>query len=210
MPAEHPHPCNFSLLRHLDRGWGEIAFEYRWDSTSGEKDPASRGTPDLGHCHLYELTRYSGTLGQHVAGWFCPADPPFIGWKFRDPTDGRSGPVGLECFPASQGWAWDRHKIGGPIRVPESGPGEFLIVATQTYRFFCDLCGMDDLLPGSYAGPHEIVRAFRRAEPVGLSDGEVWRYSITKHGRGVWMDLGPQGFVGDSAGLGYGPYWPGE
>lgn len=103
MPAAHLHPCNFHLHRYLDRGWGEIAFEYRWDSTSGEKEPASGQTPDLAHCHLYELTHYSGSGGRSVEGWFYPPDPPFVGWKFRDPTDGRNGPVGLECFPASQG-----------------------------------------------------------------------------------------------------------
>jgi hypothetical protein len=210
MSISHPHPCNFSLHRCLDRGWGEIAFEYRWDSTTGVKDTASRRNPDLAHCHLYEFTRYSGPLGRHEDGWFYPADPPFIGWRFRDPTDGRSGPVGMECFPASQGWAWDRHKIGGPIIIPESDPEEFLIVATQSYRFFCDRCGIDEVVPGPHAGPHEIVRTLRRVELTGLSDGDVWRYSITKHGQSAWMDLGPQGFVGDSAGLDYGPYWPGK
>jgi hypothetical protein len=206
MPTPHPHPCNFRLHRHLDRGWGEIAFEYRWDSTPEGEAPAAEGGLDLAHCHLYERTHYSGNRGQYADGWYYPEDPPFIGWKFRDPTDGRTGPVGLECFPASAGWAWDRHKIGGRIVVPTSDPEEHLILAMQTYRFYCDLCGMDEIVPGPDAGPHPILRSFRREEAGG--PGGVWRYTITKHDRRAWMDLGPRGFIVDSAGLDYGPFWP--
>lgn len=202
-PSSTPHPCNFRLHRTLDRGWGEIAFEYRWDSTSGEADAGSAAKPDLAHCHLYEWARYSGAGGHTADGWFHPADPPFPGWMFRDPMDGRTAPVGLECFPASQGWAWDRHKIGGRLVIPPPGPREYLITATQTYRFFCDRCGVDEVLPGSHSGPHSIRRAFRRKEDA----GEVWRYSITKHDQCAWMELGPGGFIADSLGLEYGPWF---
>lgn len=204
MPGPHPHPCRFRLHRTLDRGWGEIAFEYRWASTSGAGDGASGARPDLAHCHLYELTHYSGNRGRYADGWFYPAEPPFAGWKFRDPTDGRTAPVGLECFPASQGWAWDRHKIGGRLVLPAPGPEEYLIVATQSYRFFCDLCGTDEIVPGSHSGPHPILRTFRTKE--GPGEPEVWRYSITKHDHCAWMDLGPRGFIIDSLGLEYGPW----
>jgi hypothetical protein len=206
MSSSHPHPCNFRLHRSLDRGWGEIAFEYRWDSTSGEGDTGSLERADLAHCHLYEVTHYSGNKGKYVDGWFYPVDPPFAGWKFRDPTDGRTGPVGLECFPASQGWAWDRHKIGGRIVVPPCGPVEYVISATQMYRFYCDLCGVDEIVPGANGGPHLIVRTLRRKEEAGGAGTEVWRYAIAKHDRRAWMDLGPSGFIGDSAGLGFGPW----
>jgi hypothetical protein len=133
-----------------------------------------------------------------------PPDPPFAGWQLRDPTDGRTGPVGLECFPASQGWAWDRHKLAGALVIPSCGPGEYLIVATQSYRYFCDRCGVDETVPGPDAGPHQIVRAFRPAEGT---EADVWRYSITKHGLAAWMGLRARGFVADSAGLNDGPFW---
>jgi hypothetical protein len=203
MPVPHAHPCDFRLQRHLDRGWGEIAFEYRWGSSSGDADGSGGGVAELAHCHLYEVTHYSGNPGRYADGWFFPMDPPFAGWKFRDPTDGRTGPVGLECFPATQGWAWDRHKIGERLVIPATGPDEHVIVAVQTYRFFCDLCGVDEILPGPHAGPHAIRRVFRRNEEA----GEVWRYSITKHDTCAWMDLGPDGFITDSLGLDYGPWF---
>src|SRR5262249_37182357 len=123
---------------------------------------------------------------------------------FRDPTDGRSGPVGLECFPASQGWAWDRHKLAGALVIPPTVGDEYTIVATQTYRYFCARCEIDAAVPGPDAGPHRIVRTFR---PKSGPDGRIWRYTIRKHGLDAWMDLSLHGFVADSAGLGYGPYW---
>jgi len=202
-PTMHAHPCNYRRQRHFDRGWGEIAFEYRWDATGGEGG-ATDDVTALAHCHIYEVTHYSGNVGRWSDGRYHPPDPPFAGWRLRDPTDGRTGPVGLECFPASQGWAWDRHKLAGALVIPPSGPGEYRIVATQSYRYFCDQCGIDEPLPGPAAGPHLIVRSFG---PKAGAGGEVWRYSLTKHERVAWMDLGARGFVADSAGLQYGPFW---
>ncbi len=137
---DHAHPCNFRLVRALDRGWGEMAFEYHWDSTSGLQGEDGQSNPDLNACTLYEYTTYppgaaadiSGLLpanhaaqhtrvnqGRHDAGWYYPSDPPFAAWKFRDPTDGRTAPVALGCFSAINGWAWDRHKLAGRLDVPE-------------------------------------------------------------------------------------------
>ena len=46
------------LVRTLDKGWGEMAFEYRWDSSSGRK-AQDGGNPDLSPCSLYEITTYA-------------------------------------------------------------------------------------------------------------------------------------------------------
>ena len=196
---DHPHPCNFRLHRKLDRGWGEMAFEYRWDSTSGRGAGDGGDVPDLAHCRLYEMATYTANVGTWRDGYFLPPDPPFPDWQFRDPTDGRTGPVGMECFPASQGWAWDRHTRRGRLVIPEES-GAYAIRAVQSYRFQCAICGADDLVPGPGAGPHELQRIFA---PV--SDSGVWRYAFQKHGHTAWMEIDAAGYVADSAGIGFGP-----
>jgi hypothetical protein len=203
--SSHSHPCNFRLHRHQDRGWGEIAFEYRWDSTSALKAEDALGNPDLSHCFLYELTHYeieSGTLSE---GYFIPSCPPFDNWRFRHPTDGRTGPVGCECFAATQGWAWDRHKLGGRLIVPEP-TSVYTITAVQEYRFTCELCGVDQIVPGSASGPHLLLRRFApQTEDQSRSTLPVWRYSVSKHDLSSWMDVDRNGYVADSAGTGFGP-----
>src|SRR5437879_1667535 len=102
----HPHPSNFRICRFLDRGWGEIAFQYRWDSTGGSHRGTDGTLPDLDHCSVNEFTVYCAgdlragarTDGSPEPGWFQPPDPPFSGWRFRNPTDGRYCDVGLESF----------------------------------------------------------------------------------------------------------------
>lgn len=200
----HFHPCNFRCHRFYDQGWGEAAFEYRWDSTSGVKAEDGVGNPDLHHCFLYELTTYEENEGFYHGGFLHPPSPPFINWQFRDPTDGRSGPVGQECFVATQGWAWDRHKLGGRLLIPQER-NSYSIAATQQYRFHCALCGIDTVLSGSDAGPHRIVRTFAFHSEGEDEALQTWRYSLHKHRHTVWMDVNPQGYVADSAGIGFGP-----
>lgn len=201
----HPHPCNFRLHRHQDRGWGELAFEYRWDSTSGCKAEDGLGNPDLEHCYLYEMTCYEGNMGRFEDGFYRPCEPPFLAWRFREPTDGRTGPVGYERFVATQGWAWDRHKLGGRLIVPDEA-GIFTITAIQQYRFHCERCGADLPVPGSHAGPHALVRRFSLREGVRMEGNlPVWRYELSKHGLSAWMDINMQGYVADSAAIGFGP-----
>lgn len=199
MTPDHPHPCNFRLRRSFDRGWGEAAFEYQWDSTSGVKAAEDAQNPDLTLCYLYEWTTYAQNEGRWEGGYFYPSDPPFVGWRFRDPTDGRTAPVGLECFPASQGWAWDRHKLGGMLVLPDA-PGLFTVQAVQEYRFKCEVCGYDAIVPGPDSGPHTIIRSFE------VAGGGLWRYALAKHGRRFWMDLDEQGYRDDSAHIGFGPW----
>jgi hypothetical protein len=203
MPS-HPHPCNFRLARRFDRGWGEIAFEYRWDSTSGYKDADGLANPDLAHCFLYELTRYEVREGTEREGFFFPPDPPFVRWKFRNPTDGRTEPVGLERFAATQGWAWDRHKLPGRLILPAHSAAVYRILSRQEYRFHCELCGEDAVVPGSDAGPHAIVRTFDLSGTA--ESGSIWRYEIVKHGICAWMEWAAEGYVADSASLGFGPW----
>lgn len=200
----HLHPCNFRLTRHFDRGWGEIAFEYHWDSTGGHQGADGLENTGLAYCFLYELTRYEACEGTEREGFFFPPDPPFLQWKFRNPTDGRTGPVGMERFAAAQGWAWDRHKLSGRLALPENSAVVYRINSRQEYRFHCELCGEDTVVPGPDAGPHTIMRTFalnRTAE-----SGCIWRYEIVKHGICAWMDWGAEGYVTDSAGLGFGPW----
>ncbi len=201
--AAHPHPCNFRLHRKLDRGWGEMAFEYRWDSDSGSRAGDDLSVPDLEHCRLYEMTVYSSLASKNAGTWrdgyFHPLDPPFPGWQFRDPTDGRTGPVGLECFPASQGWAWDRHTRRGRLIIPQES-GVYEISAIQSYRFQCAICGADAVVTGPDAGPHELRRTF-----APTSDPGVWRYTFGKHEYRAWMEVSAAGYVADSAGIGFGP-----
>jgi hypothetical protein len=195
----HPHPCGFRLARHFDRGWGEAAFEYRWDSTSGVK--VDLANPDLDDCRIYELIRYESGTGVDEEGWYLPPDPPFNGWRFRNPTDGRTAPVGLECFPATQGWAWDRHKLLGRLTIPPVRR-EYVIRAVQEYRFTCAICGEDAIVPDPDSGPHEILRTFTP------STDSTWRYALRKHGTEVWMDIAEPGaaYLDDSAAIGFGPW----
>ena len=147
------------------------------------------------------MTTYSATFnaGEWRGGYFLPPDPPFPDWKFRDPTDGRTGPVGLECFPASQGWAWDRHTRRGRLVIP-SEPGQYAIRAVQSYRFQCAVCGADEMVHGADAGPHELRRTFAPAAQSG-----VWRYTFGKHEYLAWMEIDAAGYVADSANIGFGP-----
>ena len=200
-----PHPCRFRLSRSIDRGWGELAFEYVWDSTSGEREP--EGTlPDLAACFLYEFTTYGGNAGKRDGDRLIPPCPPFDGWTFRDPTDGRIGQVGMERFAASQGWAWDRHKLGGTLLVGLDS-ARYEIVAMQEYRFHCERCGIEAVVSGPDSGPHPIVRTVSSVSLDKAAPNPIWRYGITKQGVTAWLDWNASGYVGDSAGIGFGPLW---
>lgn len=225
-----PHPYDFRLTRVLDRGWGEIAFEYRWNSTSSQLNDIdgsdnSNNIPlyalNLKHCFLYELTTYTGNLGTYQDSFFSPPNPPFADWRFRDPTDGRTAPVALGYFAASQGWAWDRHKLGGRLVIPDdtaaSVEPSYTITAIQQYRFHCERCGIDAPVPGAAAGPHNIVRAFAPLNPNLLSNPAqdrlirssetIWRYTLKKHDHQAALDINALGgYVDDSAHLGFGPW----
>lgn len=198
--SRHAHPSNYSLVRHIDRGWGELAFEYWWEASDGSPPNEAGELASLSQCLLYEVTTYAGNAGQYVDGWYIPPEPPFAGWKFRDPTDGRTAEVGMECFVATHGDAWDRHKVGGRLLPPVEADA-FTITAVQTFRYYCDECGRDEVIPGPRGGPHEIVRTFVPSPTTGL-----WRYTITKHGFEAWMDVDEAGFVTDSLGLDFGPW----
>jgi DNA-binding transcriptional MerR regulator len=199
-PRPHAHPRNFALARHIDRGWGELAFEYWWEASDGSSPGDSGELDSLSHCVLYEVTGYAGNEGAYTDGWYIPPEPPFAGWRFRDPTDGRTAEVGMECFVATHGRAWDRHKIGGRL-LPPVEPATFSFKAVQTYRFYCDECGLDEVIPGPRGGPHEIVRTFAPSPTHGL-----WRYTVSKHDFSAWMDVDEAGFVADSLGLEFGPW----
>ena len=223
--ADHPHPCNFRLHRKFDRGWGELAFEYRWDSTSGVKTEDGIGNPDIAHCLLFELTSYAGNVGTWEGGSYAP-NHPFLDWRFRDPTDGRNAEVGMESFPADQGWAWDRHKLGGRLLTDEPRAVPHPIIAIQTYYFHCELCGVTSVAPGNHSGPHPILRVYgpctspaqlipatkSQSQSPGLSplhsrlSAHAWRYLCQKHGYSAWMDIDSGGFLQDSAGLDFGPW----
>jgi hypothetical protein len=182
-------------------GWGEMSFAYCWDSTSGLSGEAGYSLPDLEHCVLFEVTAYSGNVGHYENGWYFPPNPPFSGWKFRDPTDGRTAPVGMECFPASNARAWDRHKRAGRLLVPADSSETFVIRAEQTYWFHCEICGVEEPL----CSPHLIERRFEPQTDI-LSGETVWRYSLRKHNAEAWLDINREGYVADSAGLGFGPW----
>ncbi|HLK61594.1 MAG TPA: hypothetical protein VKU00_33915, partial [Chthonomonadaceae bacterium] len=130
--------------------------------------------------------------------------PPFLRWVFRDPTDGRTASVGMECFPASNARAWDRHKRAGRLLVPTESIGSFVIQAEQVYWYHCQLCGREEPL----CPPQRIERRF---EPVSQTeDGEVvWRYTLKKHDNQAFLDITRHGYVADSANIGFGP-WEGE
>ncbi len=206
----HPHPCNFRILRYLDRGWGEIAFEYEWDSSSTSVRDYGGLVPGLDHCSVYEFTTYRPGLGDEgdetEPGWFVAPDPPFAGWRFRDPTDGRFCHVGLESFSAAQGHGWDRHKLAGSLVLPKE-PGRWTVTAIQWYRFRCSLCGCDADLDGPHAGPHSIVRSVTMQAAGREASRALCRYEIDKHGRTAWMEMDETGYIADSAHIGFGPAW---
>lgn len=240
--TDHPHPINFRLTRVLDRGWGEMAFEYQWDSTTGLKGEDGLTNPDLNCCKLYEMTSYASNAGTYQDGYFHPTSPPFPEWRFRDPTDGRSAPVALGCFAASQGWAWDRHKLGGALIIPPDEVsirdgfygGIYSIKAIQEYRFHCEVCNMDAIVPGKSSGPHSIRRIFALKDNLSVLQPEkpsdnnsdtyseqcvvynasslpsptrrVWRYMLLKHQSKATMDINENGYVDDSAHIGFGPF----
>ena len=203
MTLPHAHPSSFRLERTLDPGWGEFACVYVWENG----DPAEATPPDSERCFLYEVTLYSCDGAEHESGYLLPPDPPFVGWRLRNPTDGRTGPVGLERFAASVGRAWDPHKLPGPIAPPHS-PGCWSIRAIQEYRLHCEICGFEGRVTGPDAGPHEIVRTLRSTSGSGGGgSGLLWRYEITKHGRTAWMEFDGSGYLADSARIGFGPSW---
>ena len=199
--STHPHPCNFRFVQKRDTGWGEMAFAYCWDSTSGQWEEEGYSLPDLAHCVLYEVTSYADNVGRYADGWFYPPSPPFLDWKFRDPTDGRTAPVGMECFPASNARAWDRHKRPGRLLIPEEQQEHFVIRAVQEYRFYCEICDMEVRVHG----PHIIERRFERLQGSD-SEAPVWRYSLQKHDAQAFLDMNRKGYVADSAKLGFGPW----
>lgn len=195
--TDHAHPCNFRVTRILDRGWGELAILYQWDSSSGNLD-------DLRYCSLFELTHYEGNQGTNKAGFFNPPEPPCMGWSFRTPTDGRTAPIALGCFTATEGWAWDRHKLPGRLLVLANLDFTLRITAVQEYRFHCEWCGIESIVPGAHSGPHPIVREIRDISIQ--SNAVVWRYTCTKHHHSASLDLSPEGYVADSAEIGFGPW----
>lgn len=207
-----------------------MAFEYRWDSTlqsasnvSAESavDKNASDPLDLEYCFLYEYTTYDGNQGTYQNDYFSPSNPPFVEWRFRNPTDGRTAPVALGYFAASQGWAWDRHKLGGKLFIPDDSTPRpeisYAFVALQQYRFHCQRCGMDAPVPGATSGPHAITRTFaplsHTLPPIPTSnwmirdkDTVVWRYTLQKHGHTATYDINAWGdYVDDSAHLGFGP-----
>ena len=193
LPKDHAHPCDFHLHRWIDRGWGEIACEYRWHSTATCAPGSSY--PELEHCLLFEYTTYHAELGRQTDLWLQFDTAPFTNWKFRNPTDGRNLIVGKECFPATQGWAWDRHKIGGKFEIPTQH-NVYEIVAKQSYLSYCQLCEAEQPLLENI----EIRRTF-----APLEDG-IWRYTIEKQKKIAWMDVSVKGYVTDSAGIGISPW----
>ncbi|HLJ56433.1 MAG TPA: hypothetical protein VKT77_15450 [Chthonomonadaceae bacterium] len=153
-------------------------------------------------CFLFEHTVYDCADSAMDGSWLLPPDPPFRGWRLRNPTDGRTGPVGLERFDAAIGHAWDRHKLAGPL-VGEGLREAVTIRATQQYRFHCEICGADSPIAGPAAGPHQIVRTLR---PVAGADGRS-RFDIEKHGVTAWIEFAGGRYVADSVGIGFGPAW---
>ena len=205
MIPPHAHPTDFRLERTLDTGWGELACVYVWEN-GGE---AAADSPDSDRCFLYEVTAYSCDTASSDSPWLAPPDPPFVGWRLRNPTDGRSGPVGLERFSASLGRAWDRHKLPGALAPPTS-PGCWAIRATQEYRMHCEICGYEGAVHGTGTGPHEIVRTLRSVGGYIELDGASclqWRYEITKHDRTAWIEFDGNGYLADSKRIGFGPPW---
>ncbi len=136
-----------------------------------------------------------------------PHNPPFVDWQFRDPTNGRTGRVGYERFSAAQGWAWDRHKLGGRLTAPKIQRA-VSIIAVQRYYFYCERCGVDLQSPGPDAGPHSLVRVLTPKTEAGAQadNANLWRYSFRKYGVEAWMDINCRGYVADSAGIGFGPW----
>lgn len=203
----HPHPCRFRMHGYRDRGWGELAFEYRWEPTQKNQADEKPGIEELTYCYIYEVTEYGENEGRFIKGWFYPPAPPFIAWQFRHPTDGRTAPVGMEYFPATQGWAWDRHKLGGKLAIPPKELRTYTIRAVQQYWFYCELCNQDFPL----SKPQEILRSFATiCSDVSLNPTDspdmIWRYSLTKHDVTAWMEINRNGYVADSANIGFGPF----
>lgn len=192
--SDHAHPCNFRLSRWIDRGWGELACEYRWNSTRNPQ--ACDSYPELERCFLFEVTTYHSEEGTQEGEWLTFDAPPFAGWAFRNPTDGRRCIAGQERFSASAGSAWDRHKLAGRLRLPER-EARYCIRARQRYAFHCELCGAIETL--LEAPP--ILRTFERRE------GGIWRYRLEKGEARVWMDVSAEGYANDSAGIGISPWF---
>jgi len=141
--------------------------------------------------------------------------PPFVGWMFRNSTDGRTATDGVGTINLTAGAANDRHKfLPGwklqPILI--LNPYEmWTITATQQFRFYCNVCGTDAIVPGTHSGPHTIVRRFfpkpnSPYQPCNNRDRE-WRFTTTKHGITAWMDLSYNGYLGDSVGSVVSPPW---
>jgi hypothetical protein len=144
-------PTNFRQVDVYDAGNGDLHFDYKWDSSSGN-------LADLQHCFVGEYVTYQDTRNP----WPFPS-PPFPNDAYQNPgTSGVFGNYG--GFP-------DDHML-----TPSSTfvkPYFFkTFTATQYYRFACTY--YDSGYFHNITGPNYIIRT------VSQNPNSSWEFTVTK------------------------------
>ncbi|MGH9597016.1 MAG: hypothetical protein ACRD3K_09485, partial [Edaphobacter sp.] len=141
---------NYHQTIGRDNGGGELAFEYHWDSTTGN-------LADLGQCSVREVVTYPGTGGTYA--W---SSPPYATRSDVNPTI--TPPV-----TATLGVGNDKHDPGNGFTSTHVANS---FTANQKYQYSCTNYNggaWNDLLTGI-----SIVRA------VSQNADSSWKYFITK------------------------------
>ncbi len=191
---------------------GLLIARYGWKSTDG----------NLEHLNgfVYEYITYSGdgVNETHADGknYFVPVDPPFFA-QYRNPLDGfvDGGSGSTRHVALSEGRLRDEHLVPG-LHIPmplvvdpdhwDHAEHDFTRSYTgiQQYRFFCEECGANELMPGPDQGDQTIVRTFQPAAPWQACNhyDRRWRYTCRKFGTtynvSSWLTLNWHGIIGDS------------
>lgn len=154
--SDCPYPVNFRQVKGEAREDGSLYFEYKWDSSTGNKD-------DLAGCAVGEIVLYPGGNPDESLPptYYRPSNPPF--------NKGYINPTVLET-PGNVVSGEDHH-YAPDFSLPYC---EASFSADQTYRYHTPC------MPSIYdyetlMGPHTIVRKV-------YQENGTWKYSCEKKG----------------------------
>jgi hypothetical protein len=146
-------PTNFRQVDAYDAGNGDLHFDYRWDSSSGN-------LADLQYCVVAEYVTYPD--GRNP--WPLPS-PPF-------PPDTFPNPTNIGVF-ATLGKAGDDHQLV-PFTTFIKPYSNSTFTAKQNYQFACTYYDSGNF--HTMMGPNFIVRT------VSQYPNGTWEFTVTKSG----------------------------
>lgn len=149
-------PVNFRQIDVYDAGNGDLHFDYKWDSSSGN-------LADLEYC----------IVGEYVTNQ-DPRDPwPWPSPPFPPNTSGNPTTVNII---ATQGGSPDDHRLY-PYSTFAKPYSFSTFTATQYYRFACTYYDSENY--HNMQGPNSIVRT------VSQNPNSSWKFTVTKSGAGA-------------------------